>query len=70
MKRGDSGPVEAIFVDELVDMGFTRNAALRACLATHSCGIESALDWISAHAEKMDLNRPLPQQVCLQEFKR
>lgn len=65
MQRGDSNPVESIFVDELVNMGFTRNAAFRACLATHSCGVEPALDWISAHAEEMDLDAPLPTQNTL-----
>lgn len=65
MQHGDSGPVETIFVDELVVMGFSKNAALRACLATHSCGIEPALDWISTHAEDTDLNEPLPRQTAL-----
>lgn len=53
MQRRNAGSVESIFVDELVAMGFCQHAALRACKATHSCGIEPALDWLSAHPEEL-----------------
>ncbi len=56
-------PVEAIFVRELAAMGFTEAAATRACLATHSCGVEPALDWLMVHSEDADLNDPPPMQV-------
>ena len=55
--------LQSIFVRELTAMGFSDNAATRACQATHDCGLEPALDWLVAHLEDADLNEPTPLQA-------
>ncbi|CDI97191.1 ubiquitin carboxyl terminal hydrolase 5 [Echinococcus multilocularis] len=46
-------------VGQLQSMGFTRNACLRACLATAS-NAEAASNWLMEHLDDPDLNDPIP----------
>ncbi|KAL5104264.1 Ubiquitin carboxyl-terminal hydrolase 5 [Taenia crassiceps] len=45
-------------VEQLQSMGFTRNACLRACLATAS-NTEAASNWLMEHLDDCDLNDPI-----------
>jgi ubiquitin carboxyl-terminal hydrolase 5/13 len=45
----------------LTDMGFSRNAAMRALSATQN-NVEAACGWIYEHIDDKDLNDPLPKK--------
>ncbi|VDM35633.1 unnamed protein product [Hydatigera taeniaeformis] len=45
-------------MEQLQSMGFTRNACLRACLATAS-NVEAASNWLMEHLDDSDLNDPI-----------
>ncbi|VDK20723.1 unnamed protein product [Taenia asiatica] len=51
--------VDEAVAEQLQSMGFTRNACLRACLATAS-NAEEALNWLMEHLNDSDLNDPIP----------
>ncbi|VDD79527.1 unnamed protein product [Mesocestoides corti] len=44
-------------VEQLMTMGFSRNACVRACLATSS--VEAASNWLMEHLDDADLNDPI-----------
>uniref|UniRef100_A0A915NYB9 Ubiquitin carboxyl-terminal hydrolase n=1 Tax=Meloidogyne floridensis TaxID=298350 RepID=A0A915NYB9_9BILA len=45
---------------QLMDMGFTENASIKASIHTKNAGLESAANWILQHMDDADLNEPLP----------
>ncbi|CAK5047548.1 unnamed protein product [Meloidogyne enterolobii] len=47
---------------QLMDMGFTENASIKASIHTKNAGLESAANWILQHMDDADLNEPLPSQ--------
>ena len=49
------------FVQGLVDMGYNKNSAIRATLATNNDGIEDALVWITTHSDDEDITNPLEE---------
>ncbi|KAH8858020.1 Ubiquitin carboxyl-terminal hydrolase 5 isoform 2 [Schistosoma japonicum] len=47
-------------INELLMMGFTLEAAQKACRFTQNTGVESATNWLMEHLDDPDLNDPLP----------
>jgi ubiquitin carboxyl-terminal hydrolase 5/13 len=47
-------------VQQILGMGFSENAAKRACKAVDGAGAEAAATWIFGHMDDADLNDPLP----------
>ncbi len=43
-------------VQQLMTMGFTRNACARACIATSNGGPEAASNWLMEHLDDANLN--------------
>ncbi|VDN14773.1 unnamed protein product [Dibothriocephalus latus] len=50
---------EAI-VSQLMEMGFSRNACVRACVVTANSGVEAAMGWVMEHMDDPDFNDPPP----------
>ncbi|VDL94848.1 unnamed protein product [Schistocephalus solidus] len=50
---------EAI-VSQLMEMGFSRNACVRACMVTANAGVEAAMDWVMEHMDDPDFNDSPP----------
>lgn len=58
--QAQSGPaVDESVVEQLQTMGFSRNACVRACMATNS-NVEEASNWLMEHIEDTNLNDPIP----------
>lgn len=61
-----SGPkpldVDANIVAAVTGMGFSKNAAIRAALATKNAGSEQAVNWVVQHMGDPDINDPVPQE--------
>jgi ubiquitin carboxyl-terminal hydrolase 5/13 len=55
-----AAPVQLRGIDEIVGMGFTKNAAIRAITETGNNGAETAMQWLFAHLEDSNINDPLP----------
>lgn len=51
---------DAGIVSQLTSMGFSENAASRACLAVKNSTAEAASEWLFGHMEDADINDPLP----------
>ena len=51
-------PDEAI-VMQLISMGFSENASMRAALAIDNSSPDEAAEWVFAHIEDPDINDPL-----------
>ncbi|KAL7078352.1 hypothetical protein ACQ4LE_002410 [Meloidogyne hapla] len=47
-------------VMQLLDMGFTENASIKAAIHTNNAGLESAANWILQHLGDSDLDEPHP----------
>ncbi|SCV03848.1 LAME_0H13718g1_1 [Lachancea meyersii CBS 8951] len=45
-------------VADLLEMGFTENAATKALFYTNNSGMEDAMNWLFSHVEDPDLNEP------------
>ncbi|KAL7055363.1 hypothetical protein AAHC03_022762 [Spirometra sp. Aus1] len=54
---------EAI-VSQLMEMGFSRNACVRACVVTANAGVEAAMGWVMEHMDDPDFNDPPP--TCME----
>jgi len=50
-KTSDEGNVNELFVSSLMDMGFTKEKAERAVIATKGAGVEAAMDWCFSHPD-------------------
>ncbi|KAF6003112.1 hypothetical protein F1559_004289 [Cyanidiococcus yangmingshanensis] len=48
--------VRKSFLDELESMGFPRNRAIKACIATRNESLQAAMDWIFAHDEEANVD--------------
>jgi len=48
-------------MQQLMSMGFSSNAATRACLAVNNANIDAASAWIFEHMDDADLNSPIPE---------
>eukprot|EP00750_Incisomonas_marina_P007091 INCI14764.6.p1 GENE.INCI14764.6~~INCI14764.6.p1 ORF type:complete len:961 (-),score=193.48 INCI14764.6:128-3010(-) len=47
-------------IEAITNMGFSRNAGIRACIATSNAGAEACANWVMMHMEDADLNDPVP----------
>ena len=50
-------PDEAV-LDQLVDMGFSRNGCTRALHETKNSGVEAAMNWVMEHMGDSNFNDP------------
>lgn len=52
--------------NQLLDMGFGNNRVVRALQATGFKGVESAMEWLLAHADDTSLDEPFTEEEGLQ----
>lgn len=57
-----SASVSQSMLSDLMDMGFSRNRAVRALEATDSSSLENAIDWCFDHADDPSADEPLPEE--------
>ncbi|SCU91718.1 LAFA_0F05380g1_1 [Lachancea sp. 'fantastica'] len=58
-------------IANLLEMGFTENAATKGLFHTNNSGVEDAMNWLFAHVEDSDLNEPFimpPKSSETEEF--
>ncbi|GBF96332.1 hypothetical protein Rsub_09402 [Raphidocelis subcapitata] len=57
--RVSATDADASYLRAIVDMGFSRNVAARALVATHNEGVQAALDWVLAYGDAPGADDPL-----------
>ncbi|KAI8473427.1 MAG: EAP30/Vps36 family-domain-containing protein [Monoraphidium minutum] len=54
--------VDASYLTAIIDMGFPRNRAVRALVATRNDGVQQAIDWMLAYGDAPGLDDPLDDE--------
>ncbi|KAL3318911.1 Ubiquitin carboxyl-terminal hydrolase 13 [Cichlidogyrus casuarinus] len=52
----------ADIISQLMEMGFSHEASVKACKHTDNAGMEQAMEWVFSHADDPTLNEPEPEK--------
>ncbi|CAH8557052.1 unnamed protein product [Schistosoma turkestanicum] len=67
MATNDEMQLDVTIINELLVMGFTLEAAQKACKFTQNTGVENATNWLMEHLDDPDLNDPLTSTTGCQQ---